>query len=353
MSVGTRGQDRRRKLLREETRGASTSAPKTGRKSTALKRPYSERALAAAQPRITDFLPRRAFALMVCSLLLAFPPAVALLGYAWTVHAGGPRGGFPVQAFDLSRDHGLATWWTSLVLAFAALGCMLVWHLRRHKLDDYRGRYRLWVWSAASVSLASLDAGTGIVRDITSLGMRFAGRGDHHPQDAWVMAWVVLAFVPLLRMEIDLFRCRLASSLLFMGSCSYLAGAAMQLRYVAITDGFVRTFATFVALQLGHYLVLVSTLMYARYVYLVAQGEWRKARPKTARAKSKATTAAESKPEEEVSESAEQNPSLAKPSGGVSGSDRTDSHHATSLSRADEKRRRKELQRQQQQRRAA
>ena len=49
------------------------------------------------------------------------------------------------------------TWFSSMTLAMAAMVAVLVYTVRRHRKDDYQGRYRVWLWAAACFMLMSLD----------------------------------------------------------------------------------------------------------------------------------------------------------------------------------------------------
>ena len=40
------------------------------------------------------------------------------------------------------------------MLGSSSLTALLVYVIRRHKMDDYRGRYRLWLWCAAALLIA-------------------------------------------------------------------------------------------------------------------------------------------------------------------------------------------------------
>ncbi|MEO2023632.1 MAG: hypothetical protein ABGX05_17555, partial [Pirellulaceae bacterium] len=64
--------------------------------------------------------------------------------------------------FSLEGPGTLAAWFFSALLLVAAAGSGMVYLLRRHKVDDYRGYYRFWGWLAAWCVLASLETATGI-----------------------------------------------------------------------------------------------------------------------------------------------------------------------------------------------
>ena len=71
-------------------------------------------------------------------------------------------GAAQLAALDASQRGSLATWYSSALLAAAAALAVVVFGIRAHRVDDYRGRYRIWLWTAAALLWLSLDAATGI-----------------------------------------------------------------------------------------------------------------------------------------------------------------------------------------------
>ena len=54
--------------------------------------------------------------------------------------------------------------WLSSLLArtWQVLGSLLIYSIRRHKLDDYRGHYRWWLVAGIAWLVMSVDAITGL-----------------------------------------------------------------------------------------------------------------------------------------------------------------------------------------------
>ena len=67
--------------------------------------------------------------------------------YAWMLDRVAD-GGAPVAALDLAAKGSLGCWFSSLLLLAAAAVAILVYAVRRHRTDDYQGRYRIWLWAA-------------------------------------------------------------------------------------------------------------------------------------------------------------------------------------------------------------
>ena len=62
-----------------------------------------------------------------------------------------------VAAFDLDGEGSLAAWYSSLLLTVASLCALLCYSLRRHRLDDYKARYRIWLAAAMCWFVMGVD----------------------------------------------------------------------------------------------------------------------------------------------------------------------------------------------------
>ncbi len=60
--------------------------------------------------------------------------------------------------FDLTAPGSLAAWTSQILLLAAALVAWAVRGMRRHRRDDYNGRFRAWGWMAAMLVIGSLTA---------------------------------------------------------------------------------------------------------------------------------------------------------------------------------------------------
>lgn len=153
---GQRDERRRRALIEETTGDSGQAAPRP--LSSVDQDGYSAAALRENQPRLTDLIPLRLRTWLLLVLLAGF----AVYG----LHLGSMHG-FPVDSEEANRlslegPGTLAAWFSSALLLVAASGSGMVYMLRRHKVDDYRGHYRFWSWLAAWCVLASLETATGI-----------------------------------------------------------------------------------------------------------------------------------------------------------------------------------------------
>lgn len=147
---------------RAKSRNSDTSDTETGR--TKRSAGYSQEVRRACGQRLVQLIPvrRRSFALVVTVSLLV--PSMLLLGHYLVYVLGKPRWyGHPLATLlDLSHQNGLATWLSSHMWLLCLTATVLTFQLRRHKLDDYEGEYRLWFWLVMTCLLASIDSTTKV-----------------------------------------------------------------------------------------------------------------------------------------------------------------------------------------------
>jgi hypothetical protein len=200
MEFRQRGQrdDRRRRVLTDEAvaaaptsssrAGAPSSGPQRAARPSAAPR-YTEAALPVNQPRITDLVPLRylAQALLIAAALGLAGICVALHVYAanrggWqsnaepaTVPAFAGESASLDALFDLTSRRSLAAWLTSIGFLGGAGVSLMLYGLRRWRIDDYNGRYRIWLWSAVGCLLMSLDAVTAAGDVVAVVLMRQTG----------------------------------------------------------------------------------------------------------------------------------------------------------------------------------
>ena len=133
--------------------------------------PYSREARPENHPALGTWLPTRPLALWGTILAFAVPiVAVVTLAAtldrllprpdgsaagrpdAWTATAGQLR-----ECLSMAPRTGVAAWLGQVSLVAAACVAMSVRQMRRHRLDDYQGRYRAWGWIAGLAVVATLE----------------------------------------------------------------------------------------------------------------------------------------------------------------------------------------------------
>ena len=143
-----------RRSLQSGRASRAASGPKTAapRKSEY----YGNAEFLERQWRLLDLVPRR---LLVLTLLLLAGPASSPgleAAYVWMLERAA-AGSQVLAAFDIAAKGSLACWFSSLTLLAASVTALLVYTVRRHRTDDYQGRYRVWLWAAGCWFLLATD----------------------------------------------------------------------------------------------------------------------------------------------------------------------------------------------------
>lgn len=273
---------RRRRVLKEDAAAASDEGgegqtKRRGRGGGANARPYSEAALLEYQPRVTDLIPKRPWTLLVLilSALLAVSCVQALYAHMhiparWVASDA-------LRALDPTQTGSLAGWLSSSLLGLASVACVAIYSIRRHRLDDYRGRYRLWISCAVLCLLASIDATTALHRlpqGLFNLALeRLGGESWSEAADFWWSVLVLtIASLVGIRLVIECRRSYGAVLWLLAAFASYAVVGAIALECLTLDLDHVAVLVESSARLAGDLAILGALFTYARYVYLDAQG---------------------------------------------------------------------------------
>jgi hypothetical protein len=268
---------RRRRVLNEEVLSASSShvalraAPNDDSAAPAAPR-YSE-AAAANSPRVTDLLPRRYRTIAL--IMIGGLATTGLLAAAqhFSTQIGGVLAGPGSAASSQTLWSGLAAWIAVILLSATSLTCGLIHSIRRHRIDDYRGRYRVWRWAAILCLIASADYVAGFHAVIAEALAHHVGWTALRGGAVW---WLLLAGPPLAwiaaRTLADLRECRLAATLQLAASAVLLVATCSFLGW--LPDGMqdAEPVTTSSTRLLGFWLLFSAVVSYARFVVLDAQG---------------------------------------------------------------------------------
>jgi hypothetical protein len=270
---------RRRRVMNEEVLSASTThTALRARVVEQEKSPeaprYSDAAGVENHPQITDFIPRRYRSLAVLTLSGALTVAALSTLHYFAIPISTAVRWTHTALFDFAAPGSLASWVASVVLFFGAVTCLLIYSLRRHRVDDYRGRYRVWLAASVACLVMSANSVVGLHGLLAETLTHFSGRSALRDGAAW---WLVLAGLPLawiaVRVFLDASECRLAALLLCGAFCGYAAGLAGFVGGLPVSsDPQSAALATGAGTLLGHWLLLAAVLSYARFVVLDAQG---------------------------------------------------------------------------------
>ena len=273
--------ERRRRVLREElAQPADTENSDAATGGTSAKGPvraYCPAVLAERQPRVTDFLPIRPLWMSVAILLAV--TAVAAVEcthiYARTLPLGSLS---QLAALDASQRGSLAQWFATIALACGAALALVTFGIRVHRVDDYRGRYRVWLWTAAALAWGSLDAATGM-HDSLGLALAYlagqAGQADSVAA-ATTISWLALYALVLgtlaIRVAIEVWCSTPAVAGLALAALLYFVAALATLGMLPASGPLIASVVHTSTILLAHVAIVSTIALYARHVYLDATG---------------------------------------------------------------------------------
>lgn len=269
--------DRRRLLLCEAPHSPEAPPRRRRRKQPQRFSPhYGDPAFLDQLPRLTDLIPRAWWIYVFLGVVgLGIIGALEwLYGVAdrclapWTTDGS-------VEAFDLDGEGSLAVWFSSTTLLLAAASSLVVYLVRRHRRDDYQGRYRIWLWAAGCWLLMSLDETASLHEAfkemmVLATGQRLGGDGSLW----WVMTYFFLLGGVGIRLLVDMRECLLASSVFVGAGLCYAGAVAGQLQWLFAHSGRQAVMIEEGLEMLGDWLGLMAMLLQARYVLLDAEGRW-------------------------------------------------------------------------------
>lgn len=169
--------DRRRRMLRENAMesGGQTGATSARRSRKGQDEPepqgvrksagYSQDVRRACGHRLVQLIPVRPWSYIGLVLVsLAIPALLSSAHYLVYVNGHLPWYGHPLAlTLDASYARSLAAWFADKLWMLCLAATVLTFQLRRHKLDDYSGEYRLWFWLVLTCIIGSLEAATGVM----------------------------------------------------------------------------------------------------------------------------------------------------------------------------------------------
>ena len=268
------GAVRRRRVLLDDNSAASSnkSTPNKSKRQAGSALKYAEAARADCEARISDLIPIRVYSLL-CWFLGGFSLVTGLVvlhgcRLQWSHYLGTAC----LNILDLTQQPNLATWFSTVALAVASFTAVLIYKIRRHRVDDYRAGYRIWVWAAGFLLLASVNTAAGLEDVTRGIALHLTGSliwGDGY---VWWVLLVVAAFIPLAcLLALDLRRSPGATLVLLSALGCY--GLAVLLRMQIIVPGDVQAQSVLmsVATLLGHLMIVMGLWIFARSVYLGAQ----------------------------------------------------------------------------------
>jgi len=272
--------DRRRRVLTEDVIGpANERESETAASGGAVLRKarrkanYGDAKFMDGQPRITDLVPTRIGFLLLWFLLGATVVTGLEALYAWMPNLAAHTTDGRVAAFDLDSEGSLGAVFSSATLAAAGLVTLIVFSVRRHKQDDYAGRYRVWLWAAICWFVMAIDESASLHEGFKEMmtwvsGTRLVGDGSLW----WVAAYAVVLGIVGLRLVLDMRVCWSSTSVFVMAGICYTASVVVQMQGVLPETGAVGVMVEEGLEMAGNLFLLLSMTLHARFVILESQG---------------------------------------------------------------------------------
>ncbi len=305
--------DQRRRLVASWNRSAVPSAvADEGGPSASPVTAYDDDAHPGCHPALATRLPTSLGGLMLAAIV-----ALGGMGGAIALAVAGPLFGRPLfsgegrfagtlavlkRVVDPTSPMPLHTWLAVLSLLLAAAVAGSVKFMRRHRRDDYKGRFRGWGWVATLLTVAAWSAAVPvgqlvavIMGEVTGITLGPGGVG-------WWYALVALAMVVVLPWAILPLRQRMGTACWAVAAMlSWTAAAAMSWAEGWVGGSGRAAVIASAAWAGGASLLLVALLTAARGVIREVRGEVLAKQPKRARREQKsqarATQAAEPRDE--------------------------------------------------------
>jgi hypothetical protein len=259
---------RRRRVLQEEARRAGECAPLPATEGSR----YTDAANVENHPQITQYIPRK-----YRSYVLGLGLTAVGIGAIESLHLGSDElaraiQSGPIVAFDLAAGGGLAAWFAALMLTGLAVVAWMVYSLRRHRVDDYKGRYRLWLWIVGAALLASVDSVASLHQPWSRLWAGITGWPVVGGAIWWLVPVGVFVAWAAVRLAAETAECRGACTLVLVSVVAYAAALAASSGMLPARVAYLEVVILSSALLLGHAVMLAATTLYARYLVLDVQG---------------------------------------------------------------------------------
>ena len=162
MPFRERGQSdiRRRRMLLGNQSGEPSPATGNGHEfvRSANRRRYDIRGSREQQIHLTQLIPQRAYLHVLFWILGTVLAAATIATCLPAFHDSHQLATF--TQVQLNGTTAFFDWLLNIGSLAAGSACLVIYLVRRHRLDDYRGRYRLWLWAACSCFVASYDSVT-------------------------------------------------------------------------------------------------------------------------------------------------------------------------------------------------
>lgn len=220
-------------------------------------------------PQVTDYVPRR---YRIMGSILAGGIALGVIGETVAHHAESLSLIFATSAAELTdiMSDRLIGWTSAMALIVAAAYARIIYLLKRHRLDDLRGRYRVWRTGSLLAVVVSACCVTGAHSLFGSALSHLTGLSNTAAW--WLVPSTIMGAWVLGRLILDAAECRTALAMFVLATVSFATAAACSAGW-SLTEASLWSDTLVRSLPLaGCLAILAGTLFTARYVVLDVQG---------------------------------------------------------------------------------
>ncbi|MEM9658022.1 MAG: hypothetical protein AAF961_06645 [Planctomycetota bacterium] len=267
---------RRRRVLNEEVRATShlaitAVASDHDREADEVCR-YGEQAHVENHPQITDFIPRRVgtVAAMLTVGLVVAGAAQAMTAYAETISAAVP--GLTADVVTTRLAGGVVAWSSAVVLVIAAAAARVIFSLRRHRVDDVRGRYLVWKWAAFAATFWSFNAVVQLQDVIGQIAVACGWGLSASGVEWWLAPSLIVGGWIAVQTTRDLAESRAALITMSLALVCIAAATVGSAGGAAAAPPIWQEALVGAVPLVGHLFLTAALLLYARYVVLDVQG---------------------------------------------------------------------------------
>src|SRR4029453_3423720 len=153
-----------------------------------------------------------------------------------------------------------------------------VFGIRSHRVDDYRGRYRIWLWAAAALAWLSLDAATGLH---DALGFAIATLAGKQVLTGTFVASCLITWLALyglvlgaltIRLAIEVWPSLASFAALLIAALLYFVSGLMRIEMLSAANPLIAAVADSTVTMLAHVSLAGAVGLFPRPVFFYAQG---------------------------------------------------------------------------------
>ena len=212
------------------------------------------------------------------AVALAVVGGLLTLGAIVGAHFGAARvdrlfGAEGAGVFDLAAPANASHPLAAALMGAAGFLAAFIYSLRRHRVDDYYGRYRVWIWTAVACGLVGLGETTNLAALFRGLSDRAAAACGIRATVVWPSALGAVLALAGLRLLVEVRRSRGTVALAVLAMALFALAAAIELGWVSQVPEPHRLLVERTCWLAGYMVVLAAFMSYAHRVALEIEGK--------------------------------------------------------------------------------